>query len=284
MFFEDTFTGTTGTNLSAHTPDTGTGWTQIAGNDWKIDNNRTAPNANFDRYKIDDAPDNADYDVQADYVQIGTTVTTDPGIMARYVDASNHLIVKSTSDGVKLEQADGGVFTNKGSWTGASWANGVSHTVRLELRGTTAKVYVDGVEEISATVTITAQGDIGLHAGNTATYGIDGIKLDNFSVSNPPAVPNPPSGVTMLRLSWTDNTGGTASHRIYFRTTAGPGAWTLAMTTPPGVTETPVWMDNSTPRVAHDYAVAAVSGGSESNLVLAVGAQARVTHTPLTES
>jgi hypothetical protein len=300
MFFEDTFTGTTGAAIRLHTPDTGSGWTLINGTDWRIDNNRAAPAGNFDRIKIDDAPDSADYDVQADYIQIGTTVTTNPGILARFTDADNHLIVKSTATGVKLQQVDGGVFTDKGSWTGASWANGVSHTIKLELRGTTAKVYVGGVEEISATVSITAQGAIGMAAGDTATYAVDGIKLDNFSVSNPPAgavplagtsaassgasasltvdagAPAAPTGVTVsgptattLEVEWADQTGGEWGHRVYFRETGSGDPWLLYSQLPAGTTsETVEDLEEGT---GHDVGVASWNGSEESDIIFDAG-------------
>lgn len=235
-FFEDTFTDTHGAIIGNRTPDTGTGWTHVAGSGWRIDNARAAPNGNFDHILADDLPTGADYDVQADYVHTGSvsTLRTGPGIVGRSTGNNVYIRVDSRDTGIGLVENNGGSFNTIGTYA-HTWVADVAITVRLELRGTTAKVYVDDVERISGTVTITNQNQAGMRTENQPTYELDGIKLDNFSVSNPAAAPNDPTGVvasnpttTTMDLDWTDTNSASAFPRMYRRITGtGPGNWTF---------------------------------------------------------
>jgi hypothetical protein len=75
---------------------------------------------------------------------------------------------------------------NPAYW-GSNFDSGQTHNVKLQMRGTSIKVFVDGAERISvADSTITGAGRAGVYTGsydNTDTWG---MHIDNFTATNAP--------------------------------------------------------------------------------------------------
>jgi hypothetical protein len=187
VFFQDTFTGTAGTNVTAHTPDVGTSWVQHASFSGGIflisDANRSRPSVVDAYYYSSDNPASADYDVQADFRAFDTGGGN--GIMGRMSTVGvNGYLVQAQGTALKLYSAVSGSFTNIGTTT-STLTTGQTKTVKLEMRGTAIKVYVDGVQEISVTDSaVSAAGKPGMRAFIAAT-NTTGVHFDSFTATNP---------------------------------------------------------------------------------------------------
>ena len=175
----DTFTEASDTSLVSHTSDSGHTWSKHFGNVLTVyaagDYLYNASPSNASRYKCSVTPASADYDVQADIV---SAFDWADGVSGRISNSdSDEYYVWFESGTWKLNKRVSGANTLLGSYTGDS-PNGTTRTVKLEMRGTTSKVYIGGVERISVTDSaISATGNPGL-----VGYGVDsGEQLDNWS-------------------------------------------------------------------------------------------------------
>lgn len=195
LIFQDNFTGTNGTALSAHAPDTGTSWTMLWANDVEagsgasLSSNACVPVGGLSDgciYTADAAGYTADYEVTV------TVTTPDTGddpsyIMARIQDQENMYAYKFNGDtSSHLYKKVSGTWSLLGSSTTFVSAG---QTVALRVVGTSIKAYVNGVERISVTDSaISAAGKAGLGFGGGAelqTTGDDQSSqtLDNFQVN-----------------------------------------------------------------------------------------------------
>lgn len=158
-FFEDTFTDTNGVNLTAHTSDSGHGWTmgtlaQYPGydGDGEVQSNTAVVEAGNPLAYTNATPASADYSVTITMVS-GTSYGCGP---AGRVDAS-------AGDGYFVYWEDGGALRwtlNKfdgstetvldNTYTGDDPGAG-NKVIKLEMIGSAIKVYFDGVERISVT-------------------------------------------------------------------------------------------------------------------------------------
>lgn len=177
---QDTFTGTNGTALTAHTADTGETWTKHPNSgtgSMTIQSNALATGSTDSFYYNSATPLTAEYDVQvtvqgAGYVggpcgRINTAANT-YYICAYYAGGANRW---------SLDKVVAGVTTNLGTHDGDAPTS--AKVVKLSITDATKKVFLDGVEIISsADNAITAAGKAGINgAGN-------GDTLDTFSATN----------------------------------------------------------------------------------------------------
>ncbi len=204
--FSDTFTGSDGTQLQSHTPDTGTSWTRLWGSnatvDWVITSNQTNPEVDSDdgsMYTADATYDSADYYIEWTLVtQGGTTRVT--YAFVRMQDQENMYAVRlvSGAGASQLYKKVSGTWTALGS-TFTVPANG--SVCKLEISGTTLTFYDDGVSVASATdSSISSTGKAGIGAGGgaelvTSTDDSHSSNVwDTLSVVTTPVVTGNPHG------------------------------------------------------------------------------------------
>lgn len=216
--FNDTFTAGADQNLDAHTPDTGTSWTQVI-NTGTVDLRVVASSDNLQAgdcglndgaaYTADATYSGADYYAQVtmttgdtldDYNYIGVRVEADgDGYWLRF---NNNVIL--SEDLAQIHKRVAGSWSTVGSPAGSQIANG--SVVKFEIIGSALKVYDDGAEIISTTDTsITAAGKAGIGMGDIgAVSGADCSTqvLDNFSVTviEAAATPAPPSAPKIITI------------------------------------------------------------------------------------
>lgn len=185
VFASDAFTNSSGTSLQTH------GWTKHASygaGDMQIsDANRAKFNGGAITmlYYYPADPTNADYDVSGDLVfftdisvQFGVAGRIQTGAATFYVFVG----VAGATDEWRLRKCNAGTFTTLDS-AAVSWSAS-TYAVKLEMRGTTLKGYVNGVETCSATDSdITLAGKAGLFAFGTSLNSA-GIHFDNFEARN----------------------------------------------------------------------------------------------------
>jgi hypothetical protein len=171
-FLNDALTEGSTINLTAHTPGTGGAWSKhpsfsadlevIGGAGYA--RGATASSA---LYLNAATPPTADYYVEA---PIDREASNDvfAGVLGRMDTSANtlyQLYYQNTVGQWELGQNVAGVATTLGTYT-ATLTSGTPVTARLEMIGTTIKAYLDGVERISGTGSITAAGKAGLRARN----------------------------------------------------------------------------------------------------------------------
>lgn len=192
MFVNDTFTDTAGTDLSAHTPDTGGAYTSHASYGGELvisDANRLrrgAAGSNALYYNATD-PATAEYDVQVDLHVVTTSETRLFGPAGRIATGANTLYFARYSvanSRWELFRIVAGSAVAMGTFSQTLTA-GNSYTCKLELRNAAKKVFIDAVERISDTDnTITAAGKIGVREGvsgaGSGGSNTTGHHLDNL--------------------------------------------------------------------------------------------------------
>lgn len=191
--FFDTFTESSNTILDSHTPDVGTGWTQII----EVINSGTSRlrvRANVDQlrrntcytsegalYEADDVISSADYEVRVR--QVNGDIGDDPSILAaRIQDPNNMYVLRWNESAAYLHKRVGGVWT-----TIAGPAGGISDgsTVILKVDGTTISAIDDSNTILSVTDSShSAAGKAGVGMGAVVVSGDDcsSQRLDDFEV------------------------------------------------------------------------------------------------------
>lgn len=192
VLITDTMTDTNGVTLQSHTPESGGSYTKYPGYtaDGLIFSNRLrgTDSASYDQYTHSATPPTADYDVQADFYVVTNLTSDGSGILGRAdatVSAGNDTYYYAqyinSSGQWSLDKAVAGVFTNLGTYTQAL-STSTAYALKLEMRGTTIKLYVDSVERISVTDSdISAAGKAGLYGNRSGDA--TGYHLDNFQVT-----------------------------------------------------------------------------------------------------
>lgn len=180
-FAADTFTDADNTLLSAHTGEIGATWTkhpQSGGGDMKVSGNRLAGSvaADYSFYTPSGTPAGADYDVQATLRTNGDTASV-AAVMGRFdtTALTGYRAMYSGFSGTwVLSKFVAGSQVDLGTYAVAATAD-TDYDVKLEMRGSAIKVYIDGVERISVTDSaVTAAGTAGVEIYST------GITLDSF--------------------------------------------------------------------------------------------------------
>lgn len=216
-FAADDFTDTAGTTLPAHTPSGGGSWTRVpigaySGVDAVVSNANRAriSQQGTTAYYHSGAPASADYDVTADCAivagssvaggqAIGRQSTTDGSAYA--FGASN-----STTAWQLFRIGTSGGTAGLGSFSD-TMTDGTTRAIKLEMRGTTLKGYVDGSAVVTVTnSTVTAAGKAGVRFSSNNTAGSDSTfyHLDNFAGADPGAVASTPGCpfVTVPETPW----------------------------------------------------------------------------------
>lgn len=189
----DSFTGTAGTALPAHTADSNATWTKHS----SLPDNLVLTDANRLRESgsggglayASAAAASADYQVEADLYVKSRLAGDAAGVVGR-LDTANangtYYLARYKDTEWQLVKRVNGAETILGTSTERLLA-GAGYRLRLDLQGTTIRVYVDGSQRISATDgAIAAAGRAGVqlgYPGSTTTQSNSaGLQLDNVRV------------------------------------------------------------------------------------------------------
>jgi len=142
----DTFVGTDGTNLSAHSPTQDANWTWVAAlNNFQLNGSGAARTSTTSAAHINylDFLD-ADVEIAAMYRR-GTDSSDHGGFVFRYVDANNYGYVRVTGSAIEFRKKIGGSDSQIAT-ASHTWADNTTKHLQLRLHGTMAVVLVDGVQ------------------------------------------------------------------------------------------------------------------------------------------
>lgn len=184
-------------------------------------------------------------------------------VAGRYKDGNNYYAASLTGGNkLELRKKVGGSTSNLASKS-YTVTPGVWYTVKLEMSGSTIRMYVNGNLELSATDSSLASGGIGLVAYKTVT------KYDNIIVESgggtPPTPPPAPSGVTasagngQVTVSWNAVSGADSYNVKRAASSSGPYA-TIAS----GITSTSHTDTSVVNGTTYYYVVTAVNSAGES--------------------
>ncbi len=197
VLFSDTFTEGSNTTLSSHTPDTGSGWTQIIEISWyggstlRVHSNSDQLRKNSCQsnegalYRTNDMMTGPDYEVRVTQIN-GDTGNDYNFLAARIVDANNMYAFKWNETRGQLYKRVSGTWTELGSQiSGSGTPLNDGSTITLKVDGNNISVIDDGDTLISVTDnTFTSAGYAGIGMG--ALVGIwddcSSQRLDNFEV------------------------------------------------------------------------------------------------------
>lgn len=188
VFSSDTFTDTSGTNLTSHTGEVGASWTALGlggGSAAISDANRARPNSGgslWDIWYSSGSPATAEYDVEGD-LYVASNIGAG-GIAGRVYETDNAYFAyfNSTVSEWRLFKIVSGSYTLLGSYS-QSLSTSTSYAILLEIRDATKKVYIDTVERISSTdnaVASAGKAGVWLENGSDST----GYHIDNFVASD----------------------------------------------------------------------------------------------------
>lgn len=210
-FASDSFASANGTELSAHNANwkKPTGFSASA----QIANGRLRPSSTSSPvYYYDVAPGSADYSVSADITRLSSG-DSNMGLLARASATANthYRVISGSPDAfVTLGKFVGGGFTVIGS-ADAGLSVGNTSNVRLELIGSSLKIYINGSKTPVASYTdssITAAGYAGVRAYSGAAPGDSvGAHLDNFLAATPGGAASP--AINSITASNITQTGAT---------------------------------------------------------------------------
>ncbi|MGB7924908.1 MAG: hypothetical protein WCF57_16830 [Pyrinomonadaceae bacterium] len=129
----------------------------------------------------------SDYKVMTICHRIGRVGTGNMrcGAAARFSNPTNTGLIASWKESgfIKLDQYVNGSATELGSYAVAVDDARV-HQITLQVSGTTATVWVDGVARITATTSITGAGVAGFITGENTTDGVNGTYVRDFFVTS----------------------------------------------------------------------------------------------------
>lgn len=185
----DTFTGTAGTDLAAHTADTGQTWTNVDGVNIFLDGANgvytySAPGL----YTISFTPSTADYDVTCAFEDLGGgTPAYTQGLVARFDESNNYYLLSYHNGAFAIQKTIAGTVTTIGS---PAYYSTAATTVTFSMRGSSITASIGGTVVLTATDTdLTAAGKAGIYfydtSTNTQTTGIHLGKAGSpFTVSD----------------------------------------------------------------------------------------------------
>lgn len=199
--FSDTFTDTTGTNLTAHTPNLGTGWTDEAGSTTKfyIYNNAARAEGTGGGTGVY----GSSFELGDGYIQANLRAESfafSPGIVQRIVDGQNHYtahtgvvdaLIRITAG---VEYSLGSLPSDGGDWMRFQAAGSSPTYLKVEVRTTQGELGTGWNLETSDNTAAnqTATGPVGLRAyavGASYSHTIDDFLAYSFDVQ--PAVASP---------------------------------------------------------------------------------------------
>jgi hypothetical protein len=202
----DSFAGTAGTNLQSHAGEIGATWTRhiLSASDAQFTAAgrifKAGATTNSAVYYASAVPASADYTVEADVFVASVVASDAAGIMGRLdpaagIATATYYLARyeiSTQRWV-LYRSISGAIVNIGWSPVQVLAAGSTYRVSLSMTGSTIRVLVDGVAQVSVTNTdVTVAGRAGFALGfggsNTTVTNTTGLHLDNFQV-NPATYP-----------------------------------------------------------------------------------------------
>lgn len=182
-FLADDFAGTSGTAITSSTAETGGAWSVQSG---YVPSPASALDGSGGVYSPSPegcyqnaaTPPSADYYVECIVKQVSVLASTNAGPAGRMAAAANTMYFArwlQASTAWQLFKIVNGTANQLGAnYVDAGFTAGVSRTVRLTMTGTTIKMHVDGVEQVSETDgAITAAGKAGVRMGSGATDATD---------------------------------------------------------------------------------------------------------------
>lgn len=204
---QDTFTGTNGTDLSAHSLDVGGSWTEITGFSGVIALNGSGICRNTGTtdgaYGVFTVTAVADMDVQADFIpQRGTGAAGNYGVLGRVQSGANTyywFIYDNPNTRWAIYKVVSGSPSLLNSFSGSAPSSGNTYTIKGSLRGSTLTLFVNGTQLVTTTdSTITAAGYPGIRLFNSS--GGTMANADNFLAAIPDGftVVGPSSGLVGL--------------------------------------------------------------------------------------
>ena len=223
----DSFTDTSGVNLTAHTGELNATWTQtvISEQDGVVSNEgRARKNGDAVAVYISPATSGANYAVEAD-VHAKTLINNDAiGVLGRYDNSittgtgtwylARYLYSTTAGNSQwQLYKDVNGTQTQLGTFAQTITA-GTNYRVRLQMIGTAITLWVNGVQRVSATDNaVTAAGFPGMRLGSPGSAvtvnNTTGLHMDNYEVYD---------------LGGTPDSVGTNDGTVNNGATTGPGA------------------------------------------------------------
>ncbi len=287
QFVNDTLSRSSYEDISANPGETGATWVKNAssGSFYITDPSGAAgmvgaiSGAASTWYSASGTPGSANYDVTALFVVGGglatlASVTSRQFIIGRYAVTGGNW---ATGDGYaagydwaagqwRLWRVDNSVLSSPlGSWT-ESLSTSDTRTVKLEMRGSTIKVFVAGVERISATDgTYSAAGLVGL--GNTSD-GIQGGFYDGLRLSRVYSDDAPTGSITLdvtpeNAPTVVQRTGSTTFTATISRAGGFTGTVNVAVTgLPSGVTASPAPLAITNPNTSGTITLSATGAAT----------------------
>ena len=188
----DTFTESTDTAITSHSPDTGTGWTEVYDNslattDANVDATLDIVDAGSDEnlvgqaYTAQPAPSGVEQALSFTLTAVDTTTGRKPvGVFARRTDNDNFYLIQiypdtAPEDSIQLFKHVGGVSTFLDL---VDPTISIGDTFKLEVTDAAKKVYHNGSEVLSSTDNaLTAAGTWGLYFGNFSGAGVTGSHM-----------------------------------------------------------------------------------------------------------
>ncbi len=180
-FVQDAMTGTNWSDLHLHTGAVGATWTRhttTSTSRWYIFDNKVHCGIPGIIY-ASGTPASADYSVECDYTRYTNTAAI--SIAGRIsTSAATFYYVYELFGEIVLAKQINGVITSFGFDVTGLMVNGQTYRLKLEMIGSAIKVYVDGIQKISATDgDITSAGKAGVRSPSSNDAGT-GKHIDNF--------------------------------------------------------------------------------------------------------
>ncbi len=185
----DSYTDSNGTDLTAHTADTGHIWYEhpnTSNNAAEIQSNKlVSQNSSASIYYSSIRPLTPDYSVQVDATYQSANGHTFY-LGARLSTSANNQYRAYYSSGSWRLQAlwnNAANASELGTWA-QTLTSGQTYTVKITCSGSTIKLFIDGVERVSATDSnVSAAGRPGLSVNGATSSSSTGWQLDNYQAS-----------------------------------------------------------------------------------------------------
>lgn len=180
----DTFTDTTGVRLNVHAAEAGGAWTEHVGT-WTVQTNRASVAAVAGNNYATQELGNANVELQVDVITPAAfaTNTVRAGVVARYVDANNRIIVRMYRDAgtgeIELIETIGGASNVVHKLALPLLVINTTYTLKVQLVNDLIHVLVNGDARMSY---YTQSGSpLGTRHGLYREDADDGCVLDNYS-------------------------------------------------------------------------------------------------------
>ena len=183
------FTGTNGDSANILSPTVGAALTNVLG-EWKVQDNRVYGGNTFTTthvYSTSDLPSVSDglITMTTKYVAAPGTGTAGAACFLRRTNGANFIRLEITPTSLEIYEFTGGGAVSRSVCTYAiTWAVGDTHDFGLEMEGTDARLFWDGVEVASGTVSWTDPAQPAAHLYSSASdfTSTNGFHFDRMLV------------------------------------------------------------------------------------------------------